>query len=410
MVYLEAVTSKVGAKGKCVLRFRFAFKGKNYYLYPNESVIVEHWDSINKTIKQKHPNYKFLTKRISIKREIVENAIEEAKTLQVLDIKNFCNDKLQEWINEGLSTEQRSEKKYGKIPEFFETYKIYIEFSKTQISSQTSHVRTSITIKNNELNLNALLRFQEFSNYKITFETINNTFYEIYKNYELFTLKNKENTFNAKIKMLKSFLNFATKYYKGKYTVPQHYNDFKIYNVVNENVDFLKPNELKILADLQIKSKTISLVRDILLFQCGLGLRYEDVLTFDSKCIDYDNEIIILEASKTRKKVFIPFFDDEYLQPIFYYNKIKLDNGKLNVFSINKYNRCLKTLQKLAEIDRIIFKSHVARKTFVTINEMYRNVDPSDIRLSTGHTTEKSYQKYAGVNIKSLVERFKKNK
>lgn len=408
MVYLEAITSKVGIKGKCVLRFRFAFKGKNYYLYPNESVISEYWDNENKTIKQKHPNYKFLTKRISIKREIIENAIEEAKTLQVIDIKSFCNDKLQEWINEGLSAEQRTEKKHGKIPDFFETYQMYIEFSKTQISNQTSFVRTSSTISNNEYNLSFLKKFEKDCDYKLTFESINDSFYEIFKNYILFKLNNKQNTFNARIKLLKSFLNYSTKIYKGKYNVPQYFNEFKIYNVTETGVDYLRPDELKILRELYIENKVIDKVRNVLLFQCGLGLRHRDIQEFNSKYIDFENEIIVLEASKTRKKVFIPFFDDEYLQPVTYYNKIKLDNGKIISFSTVQYNTHLKTLQKLAEIDRIVLKGHVARKTFVTINEMYRNVDPSDIRLSTGHTTEKSYQKYAGVNIKSLVDRFKR--
>lgn len=116
----------------------------------------------------------------------------------------------------------------------------------------------------------------------------------------------------------------------------------------------------------------LKMVRDMFLFSCYTGLRFSDTKNIRFKNIEKDKEgyLINIISKKTDKQLILPLYrlyekkPEELLKK---YEEGKASpNGLVFYGYTNQYfNRALKSLAKLAEIEKPI-TSHVARHTFAT--------------------------------------------
>ncbi|MBO3270737.1 hypothetical protein [Hymenobacter defluvii] len=56
---------------------------------------------------------------------------------------------------------------------------------------------------------------------------------------------------------------------------------------------------------------------------------------------------------------------------------------------------------------RIPLSMRLGRKTFATLN-IYQSIPKAQVMLATGHTTEKSFNRYLGIDEQELVQAYRK--
>ena len=184
-----------------------------------------------------------------------------------------------------------------------------------------------------------------------------------------------DNTAGARIKALKTFLNWSIDH---GYHVNAEYKKFKVLKERAEII-YLSQSELDKLESTDFQKPHLNRVRDVFLFQCYTGLRVSDLMRLDQQHVSED--IIQMTAFKNKNKVFIPLtLKAKHI--------LEKYDGKLPVGKEQVFNRQLKDMAELAGLDRMIeqmkvkagkkivtkkplyelIKSHLARKTFISLS------------------------------------------
>jgi len=116
----------------------------------------------------------------------------------------------------------------------------------------------------------------------------------------------------------------------------------------------------------------LNLIRDMFLFSCYTGLRFDDVRHVKKENIESDNHGYILKivAKKTNKQLILPLYKLYGDKPTKIINKyldedMAFSSHIFYKYSNQYYNRTLKVLAKQANIHKKL-TSHVARHTFAT--------------------------------------------
>ena len=170
--------------------------------------------------------------------------------------------------------------------------------------------------------------------------------------------------------------------------------------------------------------KSLERVRDLFLMCCWTGLRYSDISSLTSECVQGD--MIVIRQRKTNNYVTIP------MHPVF---REVLDRygGVPVTMSNQKFNVYLKDVCKAARIRKRVLKSitkggrkntksyekwelvssHTGRRSFAT--NLYKSGFPSiSIMQITGHKTEAAFLKYIKVSTQEharlLAEHWNKHK
>ncbi|WP_161889286.1 phage integrase SAM-like domain-containing protein [Pontibacter russatus] len=312
---------------------------------------------------------------------------------------------------------------------FLELMALWIEEEKERIVEASGRKMSSNTIKG----LNSTLkRFQAFEAQRgqlITFEGMNKYFYSEFRAYMLDELQQGINNFGKHVRRLKQFLTW-TEDHDEELPVNPKYVRFSAPSRYT-GVDFLYLEELHAIKVLDFKSKElrtrlyytysnklseelgqeafenylhqVELARDLFLMCCYTALRISDAqsLTF----ADIKGELIVTGSQKTGNVSYIPFFDDNIFKPVALVNKYRSSSPQIFP-KCPKINYHLKTVQKLASVDRIVLTTKIGRKTFATL-KVYQGVPRSIVMQATGHKTETSFNRYLGVNEQELVNIFK---
>lgn len=135
-------------------------------------------------------------------------------------------------------------------------------------------------------------------------------------------------------------------------------NNIKI-NKGTPNVKYLSNDDITKIKNLDlIDIDRLDKVRDLMLFQCSVGMAYCDLVTFDSNNIEVVNGVPTY--TNNRQKTGIEF--STVILPMGM-DILKKYNGNLPLISNQKYNAYLKEIQKLAGIKTTI-TTHLCRKTF----------------------------------------------
>lgn len=257
-----------------------------------------------------------------------------------------------------------------------------------------------------------LQEFEKFRQEKITYETINTSFYEDFVHfltYHIVKKRRKEeikglklNTIGKTIKWLKNFLQSRI----GKVGVPLI--DLRSFKFLEENVDsvYLGWAEISRIYHLDLSEISyLAKYRDLFVLGCLTGLRFSDYSGIKPE--DLRDGMLHIRQTKTGASVVIPLRKDAV--------NILIEKYKMNMPKVSNpdFNYYIKEVAKLAGIDepvKITHKrgnniieetrpkyawvtSHTCRRSFCT-NEFLDGTPVMLIMSISGHKSEKQFRRY----------------
>lgn len=162
---------------------------------------------------------------------------------------------------------------------------------------------------------------------------------------------------------------------------------------------YLTPDQVNKIESFVTNDLYLSRVKDLFLFQCYTGLSYNDLMRVSRNDVYYNHTdkryYILIKRGKTKVQAIIPYTNK--------INEIWVKYGfQLPVISLQNYNRILKQLQSLTEIEETL-KTHLARKTFAMIKLNHEGYSIEVVSRMIGHakiTTTETY--YAFVNMSRI--------
>jgi integrase len=259
-----------------------------------------------------------------------------------------------------------------------------------------------------------LKEYQEYSKYRVDFDTIDLDFFYSYVNYLKNTRKLKVNTVAKDIAIIKVFMGEAVDL---EYTDNMTFKHKKFaYNEEDTEHVYLTEDELAKLYALKINNKKLEEVRDLFIFGAWVGLRFSDFSNIKPEnIIQIDGDSFIKTITqKTRELVIIPC--NPVIMEIF--EKYADRPNKLpKTISNQKFNDYIKDVCKLAELNEVgrdsarpkdiladLVSSHTARRSFAT-NYYLQGFPTIDLMKITGHRTERSFLKYIRVSKLDTAKR-----
>lgn len=278
---------------------------------------------------------------------------------------------------------------------FFQTYVEEIQ-AKNEIKSKSiAKYHQSIT------SLKEFI-FYKFRQNDITINLFNYDFINAYDIYLANEKKLHRNTINKYHSRLKSV---STKLIGLGYLTHNPYINFKLNSVKSER-KYLDAVELeKIEAFDFSNNQSLEKVRDIFVFSCYTGIRFQDAQSLKESNLTQTEERSYIKFSqeKTSNTVFIPLLPKAKVI-IEKYNTTderivlkkllpKITNQKLNAY--------LKVIANLVGINKEL-THHMARHTFATTICLNNNMPMEDVSKLLGHTNIKTTQVYGRITEQRL--------
>lgn len=280
---------------------------------------------------------------------------------------------------------------------FFQTY--------TEEIQARNEIKTKSLAKYHQ----SIASLKEFVLYKfrqndITIKLLNFDFINAYDIYLANEKKLNRNTINKYHSRLKSVINQL----QGLGFINHNpYSNFKLITVKSERI-FLDNTELKKIEELDLSNNlSLEKVRDIFIFSCYTGIRFQDAQSLKESNLTKTEEqsYIKFNQQKTSNSVFIPLLP-KALQIIEKYSTIeeriilkkllpKITNQKLNAY--------LKVIANLSGINKEL-THHMARHTFATTVCLNNNMPMEDLSKLLGHSSIKTTQIYGRITEQRLTK------
>jgi integrase len=367
----------------------FHYNGKRMKFSTGEKIAPKNWNPENQRVKKSFPGSPELNGYLE---KVIEEVQKIYRTANSNDI-DYSIDELREKLNNKLNRKKIIQK------EFFEYLDEFIDVNKNFKKPNT--IKKYVTLRNH------LEKFEKEKKFKVKFDTINSRFYELYNCFSIVELNQLNNTFSKYIKVLKTFLNWATE--RG-YNTNTKFIKFKTPVDESDNIS-LTQEELDKLYEFDFSNdKKLGQLRDSFCFGCYTSLRFSDISRVRKINIKGDN--IQIKSLKTKSNLDIPLnvFAKEIL--------IKYDY-KIPVISNQKTNKYLKEIGKIVGIDEPILKTqykgveeiqkdapkynfistHTARRTFVTLS-LEKGMRAETVMKISDHKDHKTFEKYIKITSK----------
>jgi len=378
----------------------FTFSGQRFRYFTGYRIDEAKWDvTAERVIRNNFDNRGISATKINnhldeLKTHTI-NIYEEARALRVNPTVQYMRDELKKRLNEG---------KYD-VTSFFDIFDFFIE------TESVAGTWTEGTKKKFRTNYNHLKQFEKTTRNKVEFESLNEALLNKYTDFQRGVLGHRNTTISKNLRILKWFLNWATKKGYNKNLAFRDFNPTLKGTTHTGKIIFLTWPELMRLYELEISKTYLDHVRDVFCFGCFTGLRYSDI--FNLKRSNIKNDCIEVTTIKTDEVITIDL--NNYSRSILEkYKDIPFEDNKcLPVISNQKANEYLKELGGLAELNapetvvyykgaqRIektfkkweLLTTHVARKTFIT-NSLYLGIPAEVIMSWTGHKSHKTMKDY----------------
>ena len=203
-----------------------------------------------------------------------------------------------------------------------------------------------------------------------------------------------------------------------EYISKEDYNDIKDFKPVKVKKEktkiVLTDEEILQLYKVELEG-TEKAIRDVFIFQCEIGQRFEDISELVNGKYDENAKTYTIVQKKTKQAVTIPLSDVAL-------EILKSYNFKLPEYSLVYSNKILKAVAdkaglhreelitkekkgKIITIKEPIYKhlsSHCARRSFVT-NWLKSGLDSNIIKGVTGHRTDEAFQRYNQITSKDAA-------
>jgi len=356
------------------------------------SVLEHHWTGhrVKPNLKKEtENNYQLINQELQ---EIEDKVSKLFLFLKVNDIP-FSTEKFTELFEK---TEEITQNAF----DFFQCFTEYIDKGKL--------IKTPNTIKGQTTVKNYLEFFCKENGISLSFDKIDDDFFESLRDYSYEIKKMKQNYFAKVIKVLKSYLNWATE--KGYNTN----REFEKFRAVEHDIDivYLTFEELMKLYEKDFESDRLSQVRDFYCMGCFTGLRFSDLSKLHLANISEDHIVLSIQKTKTQNHAI----------KLNKYAKAILEKYKgtiyepLPIISSQKFNEYIKDCCELAEITQPFtthwfvgnkkksltqpkckfITSHTARKTFIT-NSLLLGMEPKAIKKIANIKKDAVLDKYMKV-------------
>lgn len=257
--------------------------------------------------------------------------------------------------------------------------------------SSGSLVKSYNTIKAQTTIKNFLKTFENETGFVISFDTLNNIFYEELMKYSFLRKEIKNNYFAKIIAVLKSFLRWSL---DNNYTTNR---DFEKFKGIEHDVDiiYLTYDELMKLYNYDFENSRLNHVKDFYCMGCFCGLRFSDLSQLHRANITETHINISIQKTKTQNHIIsLNKFSKEILHK--YRGTIY---EPLPSISQQKFNDYIKECCEIVEINKPttitwfigtkkvqntlpkyqLITSHTARKTFIT-NSLILGMEPKAIK------------------------------
>jgi integrase len=353
-----------------------------------------HWDKRGERLNtpRKNDGYNYYIEY----NKIIDETEEKVKKLFRFMLLNNINQS-KEYISEKL---KNGLDKINLTHEFFKSFEEFKDISKS--------TKVARTIKSYVTTINFLKDFEASTGFKLTFESIDNTFFEKLQDYTFIDRENKNSYFAFIVKVLKTFMNWT---HDKEYHDNLKYKKFKARQDETEII-YLTMEELMKLYNHDFENNRLNEVRDMYVFNSVTGLRISDYKALKPANIKEDHIIITIQKTRVNNtKIPLNKFSKEILKR--YKDTI---HEPLPIISDQKFNKYIKECCKIVEINTLITKtryvgqkriditvpkydlitSHTARKTFVT-NSLILGMKEMVVRNITGHKKEESFRRYVKI-------------
>ena len=391
-VTFELRREKMNANGLIPIQVLIRADGERLRRNVGESVREKYWNGNRVIPNLKKENYS-RHQEINDKLIYVEEKIRQISLFFIINKLPFSKDIFLEKFE--------SEKEIkGGIYDFFECFTEYIDKGKL--------IKTPNTIKGQTTVKNYLEFFCKENGISLSFDKIDDDFFESLRDYSYEIKKMKQNYFAKVIKVLKSYLNWATE--KGYNTN----REFEKFRAVEHDIDivYLTFEELIKLYEKDFESDRLSHVRDFYCMGCFTGLRFSDLSKLHLANISEDHIVLSIQKTKTQNHAI----------KLNKYAKAILEKYKgtiyepLPIISSQKFNEYIKDCCELAEITQPFtthwfvgnkkksltqpkckfITSHTARKTFIT-NSLLLGMEPKAIKKIANIKKDAVLDKYMKV-------------
>lgn len=256
---------------------------------------------------------------------------------------------------------------------------------------------------------NHLIAYAKEQKVKMTFESINLSFYDSFTSY-LYAKGQTNNTVGTNINRLKRFLDWAS---MMGYNSTTGYKEkgFRAMEDDELEVIYLTEEELFRIFTLDLcDSQRLYNVREAFCFQCFTGLRFSDIEELQPD--DVKGDELTITTRKTRDLITVPL--NNYALEI-----LQRNSFRLNTISNQKTNDYLKEIGQRAELNEVfeivrfrgsvripekfkkyqLLSTHTARRTFITLS-LEKGMRPEVVMKITGHRSMKNFMRYVKITDK----------
>jgi integrase len=307
----------------------------------------------------------------------------------------------------------------------------WIAQERAKVSVRTGRPLSKATLWTHGAVRDELAAFAKARKQPLSFEGLNQGFYDGLRDYMLGPAGRSPRTFNTYVKRLRSFLFWAegqdlpvppkfrkvlklAQSYVGKEALTQA----ELLRVAA--IDFADPAVLAYLAAAFPESppragrggrgelssddhaQRCQWTRDTFLLCAYTSLRHGDAQELGWQHVHTEQELIKKQLNKTTVVGLIPYLDDDVFRPVALLESYRPLSLATCLPFVRDPWRYLPHITHLARITRLKLGMHVGRKTYATL-KVYQGVPKSLVMLATGHQTEAQFNVYLGIDEQELL-------
>lgn len=390
------------------VRIRVSYGGKRVDLRP--SIMLEskdQWDNhrVKRGCKVYGHSFNDINRRLTRYEEWVDYYFEQCDNNRL----DPSLDELRLWFNEEVSHEDESTE-HTAIPRLASAKKTFFELYEDFLGDM------KIRHEDSQCKEDAIQPYLQLENRLLEFDknlSLENLTRDKMKSFVKHLAKTMYN--DAINKRLTYFRCFAYWVEDHGYTLNKEYWRYnpRLREAVKE-VKYLTVEEVDRLWNLELRTSSMQVTRDMFIFQCYTGLRYSDLKTLTRKDFYRQDGNLYLRKITQKQKTVVDFKLSMRAKTIYerYSRYLLENNAAFPVISNPKYNKHLKRLGHLANIrgqwkdiqfrldkqevvytDRADLESHCGRRTFVCMayNAGYSMKEIAEI---TGHKCIEDLEPY----------------
>jgi site-specific recombinase XerD len=369
------------SKGKGILPIymRITLNRKKAELHTGFSDYSKNWNQFNQESKSESINLELLKKRTKAF-ELLIDLQNKSKPISASIIKELILGKQK--IDIGL---------ISYLNKYIEYLDIKKELKKISIDKYRQSAKSLFNFIENKYGL------KDISLEQVDFTFIDN--YDLYLNQHCQLQRNTINKYHTRLKTL------IIKALNESYISKNPYNNYKLKSQKTQR-EFLPHEELENIIKLDLShNSSLDRVRDIFLFSCFTGLRFQDSqdLKIDNLIINNKNQSIRFTQRKTNISSEIPLLNNAILIIQKYNDSVerKVLSKLLPKISNQKVNTYLKVIGELAGLNQAL-THHIARHTFATTICLNNNMPIEILSKLLGHTSIKTTQIYGKITQEYL--------